>query len=366
MRVLVVTVVHTPLDARIHHRQVRALVEHGCAVTYAAPWTATSTPAGSCVASVRTVDLPRARGRRRLTALWSARRLLRQYGRHHDVILLHDPELVLALVGQRRRLPPVVLDVHEDTAAALVDRPWVPGAARPALRWLIALVERWADRHLHLLLAEASYAARFRHPHPIVPNVPPRPTHQPPPPGSSRVVYLGRIARSRGAEELLDIAARIHPRFQVELIGEADPDIEGAVRQGVAAGHLSWAGFLPNAEALDRLEGALAGLSLVHPQPNHAGSLQTKVLEYLARRVPVISSELPVTGPFIRRHAIGITVEPGDVPGVISAIEYLAEHEEERTDMADRGLALVRDELNWDIVGERFVSYLRAACKEVV
>ena len=359
MRVLVVTVVHTPLDARIHHRQIRALVASGASVTYAAPWSATETDTTQVVDGVRTIDVPQAVGRRRVEALRFARRLVRVGGRRNDLLILHDPELLLAVAGQRRSLPPVVLDVHEDTAASLIDRPWVPDALRPVAAWSATRMERWAERHLHLLLAEASYQDRFRHPHPFVPNVPPRPTDDPPPPGRDRVVYLGRIARSRGAEELLAVAAEVHDDLEVELIGQVDADVAADVRAAVSAGHLTWRGYVPNADALRRLDGAMAGLSLVHPQPNHAGSLQTKVLEYLSRRVPVVSTDLPVTGPFVREHQVGITVPAGDPDAAVAALYRLRDDDSERIGMADRGFSLIRDELNWDLAGERFVEQIR-------
>lgn len=362
LRVLVVTTVHTPLDARIHHRQVRALVAHGAAVTYAAPWSATGTATSAVADGVRPLDLPRSVGRRRLAALRAARRLVADEGPHHDVILLHDPELVLAVVGQLRQLPAVVLDVHEDTASSLVDRPWVPGPLRPLAGAVARRAERWSEDHLHLLLAERSYQQRFSRPHPFVPNVPPPAPTEPPGPGAERAVYVGRIAVSRGARELLAVAAALHDELTFELIGTPDDDVRAELEDAVAAGHVSWAGFVPNDQALPRIEGALAGLSLMHAQPNHAGSLQTKVLEYLSRRIPVISTDLPVTGAFVREHDVGVTVPVGadgaDVDAVIAALRHLASDTDDRHAKADRGYDLVTRELNWDVAGAAFVAEL--------
>ncbi len=357
-----VTTVHTPLDARIHHRQVRALRSHGAQVTYAAPWSATGTPPDAAADGVRTLDLPRAVGRRRVRALRAARRLVAAEGPRHDVVLLHDPELALAVAGQLRQLPPVVLDVHEDTASSLIDRPWVPGPLRPVAAAAARRAERWSEERLHLLLAERSYQERFTRPHPFVPNVPPPAPIEPLPPGDQRAVYVGRIAVSRGARELLAVAAAMHGELTFELIGPVDGDVRADLERAVAAGHVDWAGFVPNDQALPRVEGAAAGLSLVHPQPNHAGSLQTKVLEYLSRRVPVITTDLPVTGPFVREHDVGLTVpvdaSGADVDAVVAALRHLVADGEDRRAKADRGYDLVVRELNWDVAGAAFVAEL--------
>lgn len=360
MRVLVVTVVHTPLDARIHRRQIAALAAQDVEVTYAAPWSATGTERPLATRWLVPLDLPRAVGRRRGRPLRAARRLIRRLGPEHDLILLHDPELLLAVLGRINALPPVVLDVHEDTAASLLDRAWVPPVLRRPAGAVIRLSERWAERKLHLILAEHSYQHRFTRRHPVVPNVPPRPQDLPPPPGERRVAYLGRIATSRGARELLELARRLHHELEFELIGPVDRELSGLVADAVARGHVRWTDFLPNEAALQRLEGALAGLSLIHPQPNHDGSLQTKILEYASRRLPVVTTDLTVSGPFVRDHGIGLVVPPYDVDAAATALLQLRDDAALRTAAADQGYALVRDQLNWDVEGPRFVAQLKA------
>ncbi|MEU6308039.1 hypothetical protein ABZ879_35520, partial [Streptomyces chartreusis] len=69
MRILVVTVVHHPEDARILHREIAALHEHGHRIVYAAPFAARRT---SPRPNVEGVDLPRAAGRDRRAALRAA------------------------------------------------------------------------------------------------------------------------------------------------------------------------------------------------------------------------------------------------------------------------------------------------------
>ena len=87
-RLLVVTVVHRPDDARILHRQIAFLRDAGFRITYAAPWRATGVTPPDWLA---TRDLPRASGRERLAALLAARDLLRAEADAHDLVLLHDP-----------------------------------------------------------------------------------------------------------------------------------------------------------------------------------------------------------------------------------------------------------------------------------
>ena len=128
LRVLVCTIVHNPTDARVFRREIGAMLDAGCEVTAIAPWQP-DTPGDE---RVRRVRVPRAVGRRRIPALLSARSRLRELVYEHDVLVLHDPELLLAVPwGDCRRAgTAVVWDVHEDLAAAVLSKAYIPRALR--------------------------------------------------------------------------------------------------------------------------------------------------------------------------------------------------------------------------------------------
>lgn len=355
MRVLVVTVVHVPLDARITARQVSALVQAGHHVTLAAPWTAaTPVPEG-----VEAVTLPRAQGRERLGALRQARAALRDLGHQHDLVVLHDPELLLVLPGLD--LPPVVWDVHEDTAAALTDKRWLPGwLHRPARSGVVAL-ERLAERRLHLLLAEEGYRERFRRPHPVVANdawVPREVTT----PGDRRVVYLGRLSRGRGVATLLHLAALLSDiGVRVELIGAADEDVRPQLTAAHDAGLLDWAGPLPNADALERLDGALAGLSLLRDEPNYAHSRPTKVVEYMAHGVPVVTTPTPLAVEIVTAAHCGEIVSfDGAAEEAAAVVRGLRADPARRRALGSAGHAAALERYDWRRTGPAFVRQLEA------
>lgn len=355
VRVLVVTVVHDPEDARIRHRQLVSLLDAGLEVTYAAPFSAygRTAPPG-----VRGVDLPRARGRRRLGAVRAARRLIRAEAARTDVVLVHDPELTLALVGLRG--PARVWDVHEDTAAALGMRGWLPAPLQRPVTWGVRVLERWADRRLHLLLAEDAYAERFSRSHPVVPNTVFVPSEEPPPPGSERVVYLGRLTVPRGALDLVALAQLAQGRFRVELIGPADPDCADAVAQAHADGWLHHHGFLPNSQALPIIAGSMAGLSLLHDEPNYAHSRPTKAMEYMAFGVPVITTPNPVSVDLVDRYSCGIVVPFEDPAAACEAILALQADGARREALGARGRRGAVADFDWRRHGAEFAAVIES------
>lgn len=360
LRVLVCTIVHNPHDTRILHRQIRSMLDAGYAVTYAAPFSACSaTPWPSLTA----VDLPRAVGRSRLGALRSARAVLRRYGRDADVVILHDPELLLALPGLS--LPgAVVWDVHEDTGAALVAKPWLPSLLRPIAGAGVRAAERLAERSLRLMLADAGYRSRFGQAHPVVPNT----TFVPEsvePPGDSRVVYVGHLAKARGVSTIVETARKLAGSgISVDVLGAGDAFAREALSSAAAEGVLNWHGFVPFDQAMRLLDGSLAGLALLRDMPNFRPSTPTKVIEYMAHGVPVISTPLPLARALVEEHGCGILVPFDDPVATADAILRLRDHAEERVEMGRRGHEAALAHYHWPNAAQGFLDALEGWAAE--
>ncbi len=353
MRILVMCPVHDPRDARIAEREIGALLAAGHEVTQAGPFSAY---AARPRAGVRAIDIPRSAGRRRLSAVRAARRMLRREAPRHDVVLLHSPDAVLAAAGITH--PALVWDVHEDTAAALTMRPWMPrplaGTVGAGVHW----AEGRTERTRRILLAEHAYGDRFHGDHPVVPNTPMVPEHVPLT-ERGRVIYVGRLTRARGGDELVALGQRLAARgIVLEVVGNADAEVADTLERAQERGWIDWRGFLPNAEALARVEGATAGISLLHDEPNYRHSMPTKLLEYLSRGVPFVSTPLPLAVDLAERSGGGVIVPFGDVAAACETLVALDADGSRRQAMADAGRAWVSTHANWSVDGPSFVRQL--------
>jgi glycosyltransferase involved in cell wall biosynthesis len=367
VRVVVCTVVHHPADARIFYREIRALLDAGHDVTYIAPH---GEPGQRpiqdqgqdldfperTVGSLTTVTIPRAVGRRRLGALRAARAAMAAQVAGADLLLVHDPELLLVLPPRRRR-PPTVWDVHEDTAAALTTKSWLPSWLRALAAGGVHTAERLAERRLHLMLAERGYQDRFGATHPVVPNTTYVPPQAAPPSGPRRVVYVGWLSPDRGSAEMVELGRLLKPHgIAVELIGQAD----GAARAHIEAGRefVHWHGFVPNADALRLVEGALAGLSLLQDEANFRHSMPTKIAEYMARGVPAISTPLPLATELVEAADGGFVVPFNDPRAAADAILKLDADPGLRAHLGERAHAYALRNLAWAPHAAAFVAEL--------
>lgn len=354
MRVLVMCTVHDPRDARISERQIAALLAAGHDVSQAGPFAAFGAAA---MPGVRAINLPRAHGRHRAKAWWEARRLLRRTAHDYDVIVIHSPELMSATVGIDHE--GIVWDVHEDTASTLAMKGWLPRVVRGPVAALVHRAEASAERRAHVMLAERGYAERFAWVHPVVPNTPVVPADVPSS-APGRAIYVGGLTSARGVHDLIQVGRLLSEQggIRLEVIGPAGSAIASDVRAAQARGWLTWRGFIPNAEALRSMEGATVGLSLLHDEPNYRHSMPTKLLEYLARGIPFVSTPLPLARDLVRASGGGIVVPFADPAAAARAVSTLHADDRARQAMADQGRAWVAEHADWSTDGPAFVAQL--------
>ncbi|GAA3117002.1 hypothetical protein GCM10010466_05000 [Planomonospora alba] len=336
------------------HRQIRALLDAGHDVTYVAPFTDCNVTPGP---RIRAIDVPRAAGRRRGRALRAARGALRRGVDGADLLLVHDAELLSRLP---RRRPVTVWDVREDpveTAAAAAARTRLPAPLRGPL---LGRAGTRAEQRVRLILAEEAYRERFTGSHPVVPETACVPRRPPLPPGrQNRVVHLGGLSADRGAAELVELAERLAPHgIRLDLIGPADPATRPLLRDAQRRGLLDWYGHVPNRHAARMIEGAIAGLALPHAVPGDPRPAPTKIIEYMARGVPVVTTPQPAAAALVERVGCGLVVPSGDAGAAARAVLGLRDDPEGAAAMGARGHAEAALHHDWPDHAGAFVALL--------
>jgi glycosyltransferase involved in cell wall biosynthesis len=180
-------------------------------------------------------------------------------------------------------------------------------------------------------------------------------------PGTDRVVYLGAVTRARGAIEMIELALLLKGLVSVELIGPVHPDVADEIAQAHNSGALVAHGFIPNDQAVQLLDGALAGLSLLHDEPNYRHSRPTKVIEYMAHGVPVVTTPLPVAVGIVEQAGCGVVVDFLDAPAAAAAILALRSDPARRERLGAAGHTTALEKYDWTQQGPVFVAAIEAA-----
>jgi glycosyltransferase involved in cell wall biosynthesis len=290
--VSVVTSGHDVADARLH-REVGALVRAGLSVEVLGLGDPAGAPDGATTRTWARGSMP-ARAVRAVRLPFAAR------GR---VLLTLDPDVVpaalLAGLFRRRR---VVADVHEDYVALLSDRSWVP---RPLLRvlralagWCVGLAGRAAltvvaDHQVPPMAGRCRRRLVVRNlPDPAL--LPPgRPVLDAP---ALRAVYIGDVRASRGLRTMVEAVADA-PGWRLDVVGPVaaadQPWLTERLTRDDVAGRVVLHGRMPPRQAWQVGAGASVGMMLMGRTPAFEDAVPTKLYEYLACGLAVLSTPMP-------------------------------------------------------------------------
>jgi glycosyltransferase involved in cell wall biosynthesis len=227
----------------------------------------------------------------------------------------------------------IVYDCHEL---------WADRNRRPEWRpWLVAceaLFVRLADA---TITSSPGYAAaiakRYRvRPPLVVRNIPAqdrqRPRRNEINPSAGRaplVVYIGGLMPGRGLEPAIRAAALV-PELRLRMIGPGHDSYRAALaRCAIDAGvgdRVELRPAVAPSTVIDAIADADIGLMLIEPIcPSYELTLPNKLFEYVAAGLPILSSDLAVTGPLIRAERLGEVVDVDDVQMIAGAIRRLVE-----------------------------------------
>jgi glycosyltransferase involved in cell wall biosynthesis len=357
-RVVHLTSVHPPDDARIFFKECRALAAAGYEVHLVAPGATDSTRDG-----VRLHGLRRGSGRlRRMTStVLDAYRVARSL--RADIYHLHDPELVPAGLLLRARGAQVIYDVHEHLPQQILSKPWVHARLRRGLAALADAGERTAVRQLSAVVAAEPHIherlARSARRAVTVMNYPALEEFEPVA-GSWRekaneVCYVGALTEIRGAREMVRAIARTSGTLS--LAGDFSPPelrdqlaCEPGWRQVVALGRVD----RPAVAAT--MARARAGLVVLKPVPKYLEATATKLFEYMAAEIPVIASDFPAWRAIVDRHECGVCVDPDDPRAIGAAIQRMLDDPETGRRMGENGRRAVERLYSWDGQREKLLA----------
>jgi glycosyltransferase involved in cell wall biosynthesis len=172
------------------------------------------------------------------------------------------------------------------------------------------------------------------------------------------VLYLGRIARSRRSDFLLDVAEQLraeNPDVLLVIAGDAPSDDEMAwMRREIAERglehHVLLTGWLPQRTALGYAVRAEVGLSPIPRGTLFDVSSPTKLVEYLALGIPSVANDIPDQKQVIDESGAGLCV-PMEANTFADAVLQLLNDGALAAEFALRGPPYVKTHRTYDILG---------------
>ena len=356
IKICVLTSAHPPFDVRIFHKECKSLARAGYEVTLVAPHQQSERIDG---VTIKAVTPPKGRLERCFKTTAAVYRAA--MGVDADAYHFHDPELMLVGLLLRARGKPVIYDIHEDLPLTVSYKPYVPKWLQRPLAKAFSMLESFATRYFSgLIAATPEIAARFSgHRNvSVVQNYPVREdflreataTASATVPGY--VTYVGlRITQARGAKEMVLAMALVnaaHP-IRLKLAGTIEPPaLLHELKATSGWQSTDYLGPLGRAGVSETMQNAIAGLVVLHPEPNYVTSHPVKLFEYMCAGIPVIASDFPVFRSIVQGAKCGLLVDPLSPDQIAEAIQFLCTHPAEARAMGERGRLAVRSRYNWE------------------
>lgn len=266
---------------------------------------------------------------------------------------IHDPELIPCALLLRALGKKVILDLHENVAEDIFDKPWIQN--KKLLFAFFRFFEKRAVRNLFLFLAENSYAQRYKElgakyevilnyfdPQFFAPFVMPLRK-------SNRIFYIGIILESRGLLQISEAIWLLKQRGIVvhfDVVGELYSDLESKLRAQTwhsdIQDQLHFYGRLPLEAGYEISKNAGVGMCIIHPMKNSVGSYPTKMFEYMAIGLPQVISDFPLYRSVVETHNCGLCVAPFDIISIADAIEMILSRPNLAKTMSENGIDAAR------------------------
>ncbi|MBL7811081.1 MAG: glycosyltransferase [Bacteroidetes bacterium] len=263
---------------------------------------------------------------------------------------LHDPELIpcgllLRLIGKK-----VILDIHENVAEDIFDKPWIRN--KKLLYAFFQFFEWLAVRSFFLFLAEWSYEERYRKlgaRYEVVLNyVDPdffmsyrTPVNR----RTNRIFYIGILLESRGLAQIAEalwLLKREGREVHFDVVGELYSALAGQLQAlpfyTEIAEQIHFYGRMPLEAGYELSRNAAAGMCIIQPMKNSVGSYPTKMFEYMCIGLPQITSHFPLYASVVEKHACGICVDPAEPQAIAEAAKYLLDNPEQAEKMRQNGI----------------------------
>jgi glycosyltransferase involved in cell wall biosynthesis len=364
--------VHIALDNRVFYREARSLQRGGYDVTLIAVH-----PRDEIKDGVRIIGLPWVpRWQRPLLWLQVLRRALQTRA---DVYHFHDPELLFVTPWLRLLTgKPTIYDVHEVYADFIRVKDYMPAWVRYPAAWLFRWLEPLLARlQSALIFADDQIAADFEtvdRPKTTLFNFPARSFIERGIEATRHVnrrepviLHLGGHERNRGTRLMVEAFHQVHrclPAAQLLLVGHfMPPELEQEVREDIAQRGIAQAvtivGRVPFEQIGGHLKRASVGWVPWQPVPKNKKNIPTKLFEYMTYGLPVVSSDLPSTRPFVENGRNGYRVTADMPEAHADKFVELLRHPPRAKEMGKRGQELVRKQYNWGKMEERLLALYR-------
>lgn len=286
-----------------------------------------------------------------------------------DLYHLHDPELIPIGLKLKKLGKKVIFDVHENIALQIINKDFIPKIFRSLVSKIYRKYEISSLKKFDaLILAENSYLDYYSHLNKkveVILNMPDLTllknfknfTRK-----KNEIFYIGSISNKRGFDVTIDalkILKKNFPEIVVHFVGPHQNNSINSKNLKEIDKNLKFYGTLPLNKGLEYSKNAKVGLSILKPIPNYITSYSTKIFEYMAIGLPVVTSNFKLYKEIVEKYDCGFCVDPFDSHELAKIIELIFSNPLKVKQMGMNGAKIVEEKFNWEIERKKLIEFYK-------
>ncbi len=181
------------------------------------------------------------------------------------------------------------------------------------------------------------------------------------------VTYAGTVGNAHGLDSILVVSRQLrhdHPEVSFLIVGSGAE--EETLRSHFAeyqAHNVQLLGQRSRSDIPTILAGSDIGLAVLKPSPVFRTVVPTKIYEYMAAGLPVLTNIAGETEDIITESGAGIAVPDGDSTALAEQIARLRKSPEELKSMSAFGKRYARESASWESRVEQYEEALQKAVR---
>jgi glycosyltransferase involved in cell wall biosynthesis len=161
------------------------------------------------------------------------------------------------------------------------------------------------------------------------------------------IIYAGALARIRGIKEIIQAMGFVRDRAELWLLGKWESEkFEKECKSLKAWEYTKYLGLKPLQEVYSYMKTANIGIATVYPVKNNTTSLLTKLFEYMACSLPMVTSNFPYWQRIFGECAL--FANPYDPKAIAEKILYLLDNPDKAKKLGNNGRKLIEEKYSWE------------------
>lgn len=241
----------------------------------------------------------------------------------------------------------------------------------PVFRRLFTAFDQAARRRLHFIFTDAGYLLEYQklaRPFALIHNYVSIPIvdaagRAPKASANPEFFYLGVISTERCLDTLLAALAqlkKVFPDFHMHFFGPLrinSSELAALPGYEHVSANLTFYGYADQQVAFRVAGRTLAAIALLKPLADYPESYPTKLFEYMALRLPVITSDFPIYKDIAEHWECGFCISPYDPDALYEKLVWCIENDAQRAAMGERGRIAAEQHYNWKSEEATLLSY---------